>query len=76
MTVTFMNMFNTIINNRNWTFSAAAGELSISQNSNAGIYITYSYAGFTINNSQIIDFNGNTFPAAIFPNITYRPRCL
>lgn len=76
MTVTFMNMFNTITNNRNWQFSAAAGELTISQNDNNGIYTSYSYAGFTINNSQIVDFNGNTFPAAIFPNITYQPRCL
>lgn len=70
-----MNMFNTITNTRNWQFTAGAGEMGISQADNNGITITYSYASFSINNSQIVDFNGKTFPAAIFPNITYQPRC-
>lgn len=68
-------MFNTLTNIRNWQFSAGAGELTISQADNNGIFISYTYASFNINNSQIEDFNGNTFPAAIFPNITYQPRC-
>lgn len=29
-----------------------------------------------MNNSQIYDFNNDFFPQAIFPNITYTPRCL
>lgn len=75
MAVTFMDIFNTLTNIRNWQFSAMAGELSISQADNNGIYVSYTFAKFTIKNSQIIDFNDNTFPAAIFPNITYQPRC-
>jgi hypothetical protein len=70
-----MNVFNSVLNLRNWQFSAAAGSLEISLYSNNGIYVSYSYASFTINNSVILDFNGNTFPAAIFPNITFQPRC-
>lgn len=75
MTVTFINNFNTLTNLRNWQFSAAFGELSISLAENNGIFVSYPYAGFIINNSRIVDFTGQTFPAAIFPNITYQPRC-
>jgi hypothetical protein len=75
MSVSFMNMFDSIVNERNWMFSAQAGQLSISQSDNNAITVSYSYSTFTINNSQIVDFNGNTFPAAIFPNVTFQPRC-
>lgn len=76
LSVTFINAYNTVTNLRNWDFTAAAAQLTISQTDNNGISISYAYQGFTMNNSQINDFNGNTFPAAIFPNITYTPRCL
>lgn len=35
----------------------------------------YVYSRFKFNNSQIQDFNSDTFPAAIFPDIKYPPRC-
>jgi len=70
-----MNVFNTLTNLRNWQFSAALGELRISLAENNGISVSYSYAGFLMNGSRIMDFTGRTFPAAIFPNITYQPRC-
>lgn len=35
----------------------------------------YVYGGFKFNNSQIQDFNSDTFPSAIFEEITYEPRC-
>jgi hypothetical protein len=68
-------VFNTLTNLRNWQFSAAAGELRISLAENDGISVSYPYAGFIMNGSRIVDFIGRTFPAAIFPNITYQPRC-
>ena len=75
MTVGFMTMFNSVTNERNWEFNAGGGQLSITQVENNGITIGYSYAAFTLNNSQILDFNGRTFPASILPNITFQPRC-
>lgn len=71
-----MSMFSPLNNLRNWQFNALAGQLDISQYNNNGIFVSYSYASFIINNSIITDFNGQTFPAAIFPNITFSPRCL
>jgi hypothetical protein len=65
------------INNlRKWMFSIMAGALEISHYDDPGIYVSYNFAKFTINNSQIYDFNLDFFPAAIFPDITYTPRCL
>jgi hypothetical protein len=75
LTVTFTDTFNTVNNLRQWQFSAAFGQLAISQYNNNGIMVSYTYAAFSILNSQISDFNGKTFPSAIFPNITFGPRC-
>lgn len=72
--VDFTNSLS-LTNTRNWQFSIAMGELSITQEDNNGIFVSYGFAKFNINNSQIVDFNGKTFPATIFPNITFQPRC-
>ena len=73
--ITFMTFFPALINARNWQFSASLGQLDISQFDNPGISISYSYANINVNNSLIADFNGNSFPNAIFPNISYNARC-
>jgi hypothetical protein len=70
-----MTFFPNLINTKNWQFSASLGQLEIIQFDNPGILITYSYANVVVRNSIIEDFNGNTFPNAIFPNISYGPRC-
>jgi len=69
-------MFTVLNNQRDWQFLASFGQLDIMQFSNNGISTSYSYARFILNNSQIVDFNGNTFPSAIFPNISFKPRCV
>lgn len=76
LTVNFNDMFTVLNNQRDWQFLASFGQLDIMQFSNNGISTSYSYARFTLNNSQIVDFNGNTFPSAIFPNISFKPRCV
>lgn len=73
--VNFVDQFPTIQNLRGWSYSASFGQLNINNNGNAGLGISYTYARFTMNNSNILDFNGRAFPAAIFPNITFAPRC-
>lgn len=75
MNIGFINSFPTVNNLNKWQFIASMGQLDISQYDNSGIIISYSYANININNSQINDFNSNTFPGAIFPNISFYPRC-
>lgn len=74
--VNFNDAFPTLTNNRNWTFNAQYGQLTIANGGNAGLSESYTYARFNMNNSNILDFNGISFPGAIFPNITFAPRCL
>lgn len=65
-----------MLNKNNWQFSTSYGQLDISQYDNPGIFAFYSYNNLKVNNSQIQDFLGYTFPNSIFGNITYTPRCL
>lgn len=75
LTVGFVDQFEPFVNKRDWEFFAGFGQLDIRMFSNPGIAISYTYARFLLNNSLILDFNGDTFPKAIFPNITFQPRC-
>jgi hypothetical protein len=71
-----MDNFPELINQRDWVFYTNLGQLNIEQYNDAGLSTHYSYSRFTINNSFIGDFLLTPFPGAIFPNITYWPRCL
>lgn len=74
--INFMTSFPSLTNNRSWQFTPSFGQLDITQYDNPGISISYSYANVVVENSLIEDFNLNSFPNAIFPNISYGPRCL
>lgn len=77
MEVTFGTNFPSVKNLRGWTYSVpGSGQASIYLTSNPQIGVDYFYNQFKLNNSQILDFNQNSFPGVIFPNITYNPRCL
>ena len=76
LTFNFFSSIPPLTNNRDWQFSASMGQIDITQYTNDGIAVSYSFAQVILNNSQIVDFNGNTFPSTIFPNITFMPRCL
>lgn len=75
MVIQFVDKFPTLTNNRNWQFGSSWGQLDISHYDNPGLYVSYSYANVKIENSQIQDFTGTTFPNTIYPNISYVPRC-
>ena len=49
--------------------------MTISFSENPEFKTDYVYSTLVIRDSQILDFNGRTFPGAIFNNITYHPRC-
>ena len=75
-TVGFAVRFGPILNQRNWEFSTFLGQFDIVQFDNPGLSVSYAFSSFKLNNSLIYDFPKNTFPAAIFPNITFTPRCV
>lgn len=72
----FTYQFGPIINQKKWEFSTFMGQFEIAQSDNPGLFVAYSFSSFKLNNSLIYDFPGNTFPATIFPNITFTPRCM
>ena len=74
-TVGFTYKFGPIVNQRSWEFSTFLGQFDIVQFDNPGLAVSYPFSFFKLNNSLIYDFPKNTFPAAIFPNITFTPRC-
>jgi hypothetical protein len=75
LTVGFADSFGPISNNMGWTYQAEFGEFDMYLTSNQAIFRGYVYSQFKLISSQIQDFNKNTFPAAIFPNISFSPRC-
>lgn len=76
LAVNFLSTLGPINNQRNWTYEIGTGQLDIYNYNDPGLGVHYSYSQFIINNSYIGDFNRAPFPGAIFPNITYQPRCL
>ena len=76
LSVNFVTRFGPISNKNRWDFECSFGQFDVYQRDNPGLGVSYSFSAFTLNNSWIYDFPGNTFPGAIFPNITYTPRCL
>lgn len=75
LTVPFGGTYNPLTNTRGWVFNAQFGQLDIYYAADPGQIISYVYSTFKFNNSEIQDFNGRSFPAAIFSNISYLPRC-
>lgn len=63
------------MNDNGWGFMAQFGQLDVYYDEDPYKSISYVYSRFKLNNSQIQDFNSQTFPSAIFSNITFEPRC-
>ncbi len=71
----FLDDLGTITNRNDWRFTVAFGELAIFKAQNPEISLDFSFSRIFIENSQILDFNGDSFPGAIFPDIKFPPRC-
>lgn len=73
--VNYPDVFPTLTNERGWNFTAQFGQLTIYYAAEPSRKIDYIYAQFEIRDSNIYDFNNRLFPATLFQNITYPPRC-
>jgi len=75
LNVKFTSTYGPLVNDNGWGYMAQFGQLDLYFDEDPDKSSSYVYSRFKFNNSQIQDFNSDTFPAAIFSNITFEPRC-
>ena len=73
--VDFTTRINPVANERRWKFIAEFGQLTIYYGDNPALKHDYVFSFISIKNSRIYDFSDRSFPASIFNNITFAPRC-